>query len=86
MTVQRRPRILVMNQYYWPGVEVTAHLLSQLCEALADEFEITVVTGMLWGVESKPGRSERNGVHIVRVRSTSYDRSKLLPRAVNCAR
>lgn len=83
MTVQRRPRILVMNQYYWPGVEVTAHLLSQLCEALADEFEITVVTGMLWGVESKPGRSERNGVHIVRVRSTSYDRSKLLPRAVN---
>lgn len=79
----RRPRLLVMNQYYWPGVEATAHLLSQLCEALSDEFEITVVTGMLWGVESEAGVSERNGVRIVRVKSTSYDRSKLAPRAIN---
>ena len=83
MSVTRRPHILVMNQYYWPGVEATAHLLSQLCEALADEFDVTVLTGMLWGVESDPGRSERNGVRIVRVRSTAYDRSALLPRAVN---
>lgn len=83
MTAARRPRVLVMNQYYWPGVEATAHLLSQLCEALSDEFEITVVTGMLWGVESEAGRTQRNGVNIVRVHSTSFDRSKLAPRAVN---
>lgn len=85
MSLQRRPRLLVMNQYYWPGVEATAHLLSQLCEALADEFDITVVTGTLWGVESQPGKTVRNGVRIVRLRSTSYDRSRLLPRAVNYA-
>ena len=82
---QLRPRVLVMNQYYWPGVEATAHLLSQLCEALADEFEITVVTGMLWGMDGQSGSSERNGVEIVRVNSTSFDRSKLVPRAVNYA-
>ena len=41
--------MLVLNQYYWPGVEATAHLLSQLCEALADDFDITVVTGRLLG-------------------------------------
>ena len=43
----REPRLLVLNQYYWPGVEATAQLLAQLCEALADEFEVRVVTGRL---------------------------------------
>jgi glycosyltransferase involved in cell wall biosynthesis len=77
-----RPRVLVLNQYYWPGVEATAHLLSELCEALADEFDLTVVTGTVAGAET-PERSVRNGVEIVRVGSTSYDRSKLGFRAVN---
>ena len=39
--------ILVLNQYYWPGVEATAQLLSQLCEALAEDYDVTVVTGAL---------------------------------------
>jgi colanic acid biosynthesis glycosyl transferase WcaI len=77
-----RPRVLVLNQYYWPGVEATGHLLSELCEALADEFDVTVVTGMVAGAESA-GRTEREGVKIVRVASTAYDRSKLSLRAVN---
>lgn len=78
-----RPSILVLNQYYWPGFEATAHLLSDLCEALADEFDITVVTGALATPLGRPGRIERNGVRIIRVRSTSFERSKLLRRAVN---
>src|SRR5262249_14961722 len=36
-----RPRLLVLNQYYWPGVEATAHLLTELCEALATEYDVT---------------------------------------------
>jgi glycosyltransferase involved in cell wall biosynthesis len=80
--VSRRPRVLVLNQYYWPGVEATAHLLADLCEALADEFDVTVVTGMVPGLAS-PGQTERNGVRILRVGSTAYDRSKLTLRAVN---
>jgi colanic acid biosynthesis glycosyl transferase WcaI len=78
----RRPRILVLNQYYWPGVEATAHLLAELCEAIADEFDITVVTGMVPGAES-PGRATKDGVKIVRVGSTAYDRSRLSLRTVN---
>ena len=78
----RRPRVLVLNQYYWPGVEATAHLLSELCEALTDEFDVTVVTGMVPGAAT-PGRDRRNGVEIVRVGSTAYDRSRLSLRAVN---
>jgi glycosyltransferase involved in cell wall biosynthesis len=78
----RRPRLLVLNQYYWPGVEATAHLLSELCSALADEFDVTVITGIVPTARS-PGRSVRDRVEIVRVRSTAFDRSRLVPRAVN---
>ena len=78
----RRPRILVLNQYYWPGVEATAHLLSELCGALADEFDITVVTGMVPGAQ-RPGRETHDGVDVIRVHSTAFDRRRLSLRAVN---
>ncbi len=78
-----RPRILVLNQYYWPGVEATAHLLTELCEALAEDYEVEVVTGVLHGHEEEPRELERNGVRIVRVTSTAYDRSELGRRAAN---
>jgi colanic acid biosynthesis glycosyl transferase WcaI len=79
---ERRPRLLVLNQYYWPGVEATANLLSELCAALAADFDVTVVTGMVAdGVQ--PGRSRRDGVEIVRVRSTAFDRRRLTLRAAN---
>ena len=77
-----RRRILVLNQYYWPGVEATAQLLAQLCEALARDYDVTVVTGHLHG-HQLPDEEERNGVRIVRVRSTTYERSQLHHRAAN---
>ena len=79
----KRPRILVLNQYYWPGVEATAHLLTELCEALAEDYEVEVVTGMLHGHEDAPRAVDHNGVRIVRVSSTSYDRAELARRAAN---
>ena len=78
-----RPRILVLNQYYWPGVEATAHLLTELCEALAEHYDVEVVTGVLHGHEDEPRETERNGVRIVRVSSTAYERSELGRRAAN---
>ncbi len=81
----RRPRLLVLNEYYWPGIEATAVLLTELCEALARDFDVTVVTGALHGVKAQPGRIRHNGVDVVRVRGTSYDRSKLPLRALNYA-
>ena len=77
-----RARILVLNQYYWPGVEATAQLLAQLCEALARDYDVTVVTGQLHG-HALPAEETRNGVRIVRVRSTAYERSQLHLRAAN---
>jgi colanic acid biosynthesis glycosyl transferase WcaI len=78
-----RQRILVLNQYYWPGVEATAHLLTELCEALAEDYDVEVVTGVLHGHEDEPRQIEHNGVVITRVASTSYERSELGRRAVN---
>jgi glycosyltransferase involved in cell wall biosynthesis len=80
---ERRPRLLVLNQYYWPGFEATAYLLSQLCAALAEDFDVTVITGRLGIPSAQPGRAEHDGVAIVRVRSTAFDRSKLSLRAAN---
>jgi colanic acid biosynthesis glycosyl transferase WcaI len=74
---------LVLNQYYWPGIEATAQLLTELCEALAESAEVTVITGILRGHEDEPRRVVHNGVEIVRVPSTSFERSKLFARAAN---
>jgi glycosyltransferase involved in cell wall biosynthesis len=79
----RKPRLLVLNQYYWPGVEATAQLLTDLCEALADEVDVHMITGVLHGHENEPRRVVHNNVDIVRVRSTSFERSKVLARASN---
>jgi glycosyltransferase involved in cell wall biosynthesis len=76
-----RPRLLVLNQYYWPGVEATANLLTELCEALAEDYDVTVVTGS--SGDSLPRREARNGVTIVRTHSTAYDRTRLSRRAAN---
>ena len=78
-----RPRLLVLNQYYAPGFEATAYLLSQLCGALAADFDVTVITGKLATPRADPGRSTADGVQVVRVRSTAFDRSNLPLRALN---
>ena len=76
-------RLLVLNQYYWPGVEATAQLLTELCEALAEDMDVRVVTGVLHGHEAEPRMAVQKGVEIVRVPSTSFERSKIAARASN---
>jgi putative colanic acid biosynthesis glycosyltransferase WcaI len=85
VSTSRKPRLLVLNQYYWPGIEATAQLLTELCEALAGEVDVTVITGVLRGHEEEPRRAVRNDVEIVRVSSTSFERSRLAARASNYA-
>jgi colanic acid biosynthesis glycosyl transferase WcaI len=79
----KRTRLLVLNQYYAPGVEATAHLLSQLCEALSDEFDVTVITGMLRDEPELHGSARIGNVDVLRVRSTSFERRRLSLRAIN---
>jgi glycosyltransferase involved in cell wall biosynthesis len=79
----RRPRLLVLNQYYWPGLEATGHLLSELLAALAEDFDITIVTGRIAVHAPHAERLEHDGVRVIRVRSTAFDRTRLLARSVN---
>lgn len=81
--MSRRPGLLVFNQYYWPGVEATATLLSELCRSLAEDFDVTVITGTLRNPDAQAGTGEHEGVRVVRVRSTAYDRTRLSLRALN---
>ena len=83
MNATNRPRLLVLNQYYWPGVEATAHLLTELCEALVEDYDVTVITGRLHGHEHDLDYESRGGVEIVRVHSTAFDRAPLHRRAIN---
>jgi glycosyltransferase involved in cell wall biosynthesis len=76
-----RRRILVFNQYYAPAFESTAQLLTELCEGLASDYDVTVVTGVAEG--AGPGLERINGVDVVRVWSTTLDRSRLSRRATN---
>ncbi len=78
-----KPRILVLNQYYKPGVEATANLLAELCEALATEYEVTVVTGRVRDRDDLPADETVDGVRVLRARSTTFDRAQLHLRAVN---
>ena len=85
MSEARKPSLLVLNQYYWPGIEATAQLLTELCEALAEDGAVTVITGVLHGHEDEPRDIVHNGVRVVRVPSTSFERSKLGARGANYA-
>src|SRR4051812_13447806 len=79
----RKPRLLLLNQYFRPGVEATAQLLAELAEALAVEMEVVVVTGHVRGQPELPGREQRGGLEIRRVRATTFDRVRIAARAAN---
>lgn len=80
-----RPRLLVLNQYYWPGYESTAQLLHDLCLGLSRDYDVTVVTGRLREQAEEAGATAVGPIRIVRVRSTALDRGILAARGLNYA-
>jgi len=40
-----RPRVLFLNRSYWPDVEATGQLLTELCGDLARTYDVTVIAG-----------------------------------------
>ena len=79
-----RRRILVLNQYYWPGVEATAQLLPSSAEELAGEFDVTVVTAVLHRHETLPAtgvakrRRDRQGaIDVIRAQPAVAPRAQL---------
>ncbi len=83
-----RPRILFVNRSYWPDAEATGQLLTDLCEALVDKFDVSVLCGQ---PNSNPGHSDyapsglqvRNSVNIHRLKHTRFCKSNRYGRLTN---
>ena len=75
-------RLLLINQYFPPDASATAHLLGELTADLAEHHEVWVTAG-------RPSYSPGSGappppsVHVRRVRSTRFDRSRMGGRLTN---
>jgi colanic acid biosynthesis glycosyl transferase WcaI len=82
--------LLFLNRSYWPDVEATGQLLTELCSDLARRHRVTVVAGQ--PNFSGPARrqpwlqnEEHDGVRIVRVGNRRFRKTSLLSRAVGLA-
>jgi colanic acid biosynthesis glycosyl transferase WcaI len=83
-----RPRVLFLNRSYWPDVEATGQLLTELCETLAARFEVSVVAGQPNANPDRSnfrsrGRAARHGVDIHRVTHFRFSKRNLWGRAFN---
>jgi colanic acid biosynthesis glycosyl transferase WcaI len=78
------PRLLFINQYYWPDHASTAQHLTDLVESLAAEgHECHVLCaqgGYKPGAPRPPAFEIHNGVHVHRVPATSFGRHSTLTR------
>lgn len=84
----RRARLLFLNRSYWPDVEATGQLLTELCEDLAGTFDVTVIAGQPnqnpAGMDYRTqGSQRRHGVHVRRVWNTRLPKHSLPGRVVN---
>ncbi len=83
-----KPRILFLNRSYFPDAEATGQLLTQLCEDLALQFDVRVISGQ---PNSNPsaaayvriGQELRRGVTIRRVWHSKFDKSSSVGRLLN---
>lgn len=80
-----RPRVLVLNRSYWPDVEATGQLLTELCEDLSRHYRVTVIAGRPnYSAGSSTGLKScewRNGVEIIRVRNRPFRKASIWSRA-----
>lgn len=86
-----RKKLLILAHYYPPDVASTGQILSELVEELSDSFNITVICAIpsYGGVLSKQKSNDRliveykKGVKIVRVKVSSFDKTRFLSRLKN---
>ena len=78
-------QLFFVNRFYWPEEPATALLLTDLAEALAQRgYDVTVITSHN-GRPELAEREERNGVTIVRIRSSRRGLGSLVGRFADFA-
>jgi glycosyltransferase involved in cell wall biosynthesis len=81
-------RTLFVNRSYYPDVEATGQLLTELCSDLARRHEITVIAGRPNFVNARHPLADREthqGVEIVRVRNIRFNKISMAGRALGLA-
>jgi glycosyltransferase involved in cell wall biosynthesis len=80
-------RILFLNRSFWPDPEATGQFLTELCDDLSQEHEVTIVAGPSYHTGSagrRPWSREMRGkVSIVRTWGSRFPKSNLLGRLTN---
>lgn len=85
----KHPRVLFLNRSYWPDVEATGQLLTELCESLTSSFDVQVVAGNPNEIRAAPADAEwrttknRNGVSIYRAGHWQLPKRRMLLKCIN---
>lgn len=87
----RRKKLLILAHYYPPDVASTGQIISEFAESLSESFSITVICAIpsYSGIVSEKDCSHRittehiKGIEIVRVKVSSFDKTKFLSRLRN---
>lgn len=82
------PRLLFLNRSYWPDTEATGQLLTELCEDLTKQFQVTVLCGQPNQNPKREsflesGQQVHNGVRIERVHHTRFAKRSLTGKLLN---
>ncbi|MEM1062775.1 MAG: glycosyltransferase family 4 protein, partial [Planctomycetota bacterium] len=82
-----KPSVVFVNRSYWPDVEATGQLLTELAEDLRADFDVSVCCGLpnvtTGDGGEDPSHADRRGVSIDRVRHTRFSKRTLAGRLVN---
>ena len=90
LKVSNKTKLLFVNRSYWPDMEATGQLLTELCEGLAetDDFDVSVLCGQPNFAAERAdfkthGTQIRNNVSVRRTRHTTFDKSSFIGRLIN---
>ncbi len=85
--MKKKPTVLFINRCYWPDSEATGQLLTDLCEDLADRFDVHVVCGAPNTPTTTEFRADgievRNGVTLHRLTHTRFAKRVPTGRLIN---
>lgn len=88
--VIQKPEILFLNRSYWPDVEATGQLLTELCEGLSEAFDVQVLAGRPNAVRAAADCDDawetvnrRNGVRILRANHWQLPKRFMAMKALN---
>ncbi len=82
-----RTRVLFLNRSFWPDREATGQFLTELCDDLSQDHEVTIVAGPSYQADDKGAggfrlwsRESRGKVTVIRTWGTRFSKSNLAGR------